>query len=211
MRPASIIERTVCALSGAEPSERCPATYTELFAADQPPLPAGLDLWQSVWVDTFAGLRASAACPNFAEQKSALNVSDPFAGKWILENPAGQAWAADNGFPPPVYFAPPEQCTAETALPIIEISAPREGETVTGLAPILGRAAATREFDHFVLDYGLSHDPQGWGGVTTPTTTPVEGPGKLADWNTSALPDGPVTLRLTVFRQGGGQAEVRGH
>ena len=209
VRPATIVERTICAVSGAEPSERCPARRTELFVGDQPPLPADQDVWQNVWVDTFTGLRASASCPNFAVQKFALNITDLSAINWILNDSEGRAWAGANGFEPPIYFTPQQECTAETPLPIVEISSPVEGQTVTGLVPIFGKAAATKEFDYYVIDFGLSHDPLGWGGVTTPTNRAVERTDKLADWDTASLPDGPATLRLVVFRQGGGQAEFR--
>ncbi len=38
-RPQGIVERVVCATSGAEPSEWCPSQRSEFFAADQLPLP----------------------------------------------------------------------------------------------------------------------------------------------------------------------------
>jgi hypothetical protein len=34
---------------------------------------------------------------------------------------------------------------------------------------------------------------------------------KLADWDGSGLPDGPVTLRILVFSRTGGSAEARVH
>ena len=38
-RPGGIVERIICAVSGTEPSNKCPVQRSELFAADQPPLP----------------------------------------------------------------------------------------------------------------------------------------------------------------------------
>lgn len=209
VRPGLIVDKIICAVSGTEPSEKCPDSRREIFAADQLPPPASEDLWQSVWIDTFTGLRASAFCPNFAEQKSAVNVTDPFAVRWILLDPAGQAWASEMGFEPPLYFTPPAECTQDTAVPILEVVSPSEGQSVTGLVTVIGKAAATKEFDRFVIEFGLSHDPIGWGAVTGPIFAPVEQTGKLAEWDTSALPDGPAALRLVVFHQGVGQAEVR--
>ncbi len=43
-RPAGIVDKVVCRLSGTEPSSSCGNQYTEIFAFDQPPLPPGQDL-----------------------------------------------------------------------------------------------------------------------------------------------------------------------
>ncbi|MEM5775981.1 MAG: penicillin-binding transpeptidase domain-containing protein, partial [Anaerolineaceae bacterium] len=66
-RPAGIVERVVCAFSGAEPSEWCPEQRTELFAYDQLPPNKDEDLWKRVTVDTWTGLRASAACSDYVD------------------------------------------------------------------------------------------------------------------------------------------------
>ena len=89
---------------------------------------------------------------------------------------------------------------------------PPEGGTIDA-APIqiLGQAGATADFDHYILDFGLSDNPEGWGSVQGPNTIAVRDTGKLADWDISDLPDGPVTLRIIVFSQSGGSAEARVH
>jgi hypothetical protein len=76
---------------------------------------------------------------------------------------------------------------------------------------ITGQANATKDFDHFILEYGLSHDPIGWGQLLGPTTVPLPETGHLADWDLNALPDGQVTLRIIVFNKSGGSAEARVH
>jgi hypothetical protein len=75
----------------------------------------------------------------------------------------------------------------------------------------VGQAGATADFDRYLLDYGLSHNPEGWGAVQESSTLPVVETGRLADWDLSGLPDGPVTLRLIVFSRSGGSAEARVH
>ncbi|MEP7359224.1 MAG: hypothetical protein ABI847_18375, partial [Anaerolineales bacterium] len=96
--------------------------------------------------------------------------------------------------------------------PILSFTFPAEGAQLPpGPIQILGQAAATANFDHYVLDYGLSDDPQGWGSVEGPNSNPVAETGRLADWDASALPDGPLTLRLIVFSNTGGSAEARVH
>ena len=39
--PSGIEQRTICTVSGTQPSQWCPSQRQEYFAADQPPLPAG--------------------------------------------------------------------------------------------------------------------------------------------------------------------------
>ena len=56
IRPGGIVERIICAVSGTEPSNKCPIQRSELFAADQPPLPKNQDLWKKVLIDTWTGL-----------------------------------------------------------------------------------------------------------------------------------------------------------
>ena len=75
-KPAGIVERVICAVSGTEASQWCPTQRNELFAADQLPTAKGYDLWQKASIDTWTGLLASAECPDFIADKMALNVKD---------------------------------------------------------------------------------------------------------------------------------------
>ena len=97
-RPDGIVDRVICALSGAEPSEWCPDERIEIFAADQPPLPKEKDLWQEVWIDTYTQLLASNECQDFAREKVGLDVTDPWARQWLKDDDDGKAWAEKNGF-----------------------------------------------------------------------------------------------------------------
>ena len=99
--PAGVIETVICEISGATPSQWCPRQRSELFAVDQPPLPADQDLWQKVYIDTWTGLRASPVCADFAEEKFVLNARDEWARKWVRRDPEGQFWAESMGFPRP--------------------------------------------------------------------------------------------------------------
>ena len=130
IRPGSIVERTICAISGTEPSEWCPEQRVELFAADQLPLPKDQDLWQQVYIDTWTGLRASAACSDFIKEQFVINVTDPFAKKWLRKDPQGQAWLKKNGFEPPLYFTPSRECRADDPRPILGFASPRNNDTI---------------------------------------------------------------------------------
>jgi penicillin-binding protein 1C len=211
-RPAGIVEIAICTVSGTEPSDWCPAHRIEFFASDQPPLPEDQDLWKTVWVDSYSLELASADCYDYPVEKLALNVSDPWARIWIEESRAGQAWARRQGFPAQdLFFLPDKVCTTESLRPIIEITQPIEGSTITTeSADIYGKAAATGEFKEWVLEYGEGYDPLSWTEIAR-STTPHEEPAKLTTWDTTEAPEVPLSLRLVVYNDFGGYAETRVH
>lgn len=220
-KPAGIVERNFCIISGAEPSEFCPADEIgqEIYAAAHSPLPKDLDLWQRAYIDPFTGLRQTADCAKFyqndqlqTQQQIVIGVSDPFAQKWLTEDPNGQTWAAAHNINAPIHWAPTANCTTDSPHPILSFSYPPEGVTLPPQSiQIAGQAAASADFDHYIVDYGLSQDPQGWGSVAGPTTNPVPDSGPLANFDMSSFHSGPVTLRIVVFSKSGGSAEARVH
>jgi membrane peptidoglycan carboxypeptidase len=210
--PAGVIQKLICTVSGAEPSKYCPSTRTEYFASDQPPAPADQDLWRDAYVDLFTGLRSSASCPNFYDQKLTVAISDPAARQWLIANPDGQAWAKAHGFPDPIVFYPDGECTADSPHPILQLSAPTNGQVVTDShLEIRGEAGATREFDHFTLEYALDSAPDKWIEVIPSSATPVVTQGKLADWDLSKIDNSWMTIRLTVYSHQGGKVELKVH
>jgi membrane peptidoglycan carboxypeptidase len=212
-RPASIIEVPICAVSGAEPSEWCPAHRVEFFAADQPPLPPELDLWRKVWIDGYSQELASAVCPDFAEEKLGLAVPDPWGRKWITEAEEGKAWAERMGFgeEEEIFFIPEATCDTDSPRPLLVITAPLQGSILSsGPIPIIGRAAATGDFLDWILEVGVGSDPNFWPDVAQ-SDVPVEQPAILLDWDPRNLPNGPVSLLLTVRSTSGGKASYRVH
>jgi hypothetical protein len=208
-KPAGVIERVVCAVSGTEPSQWCPEQRSEFFAADQPPLPADQDLWAKVTFDTWTGLRASAACgTDFRKEDYALNVTDPFAVKWIKEDSAGRAWAADLNFSDPVRFIPERECRADDPRPNLAISSPSEGQTInSSTLDIIGKASATANFESLVVDYGLGNDPVEWNRLYE-TGSPLDNPDKIFTWDIKDIPAGTVTLRFRMHSTQGGLADL---
>jgi hypothetical protein len=92
----------------------------------------------------------------------------------------------------------------------LSIVNPSEGTTLEpGQIQIVGQAAGTADFDRYRIEYGLSHDPQGWGVVQEDNPNAAPQVGTLANWDASGLPDGPVTVRVIVFSKSGGSAEYR--
>jgi penicillin-binding protein 1C len=211
-RPETIVERVICSVSGAEPSEWCPSQRIEFFAADRPPLPKEKDLWQKPWVDGYSLLLASPDCPDFAVQKLGLSVVDPWARKWLTEDDRGQDWAEDHGFEDTdLFFVPDQPCTRESPRPIVAITSPGEGAVIsTRPLAIAGRAAASADFEDWVLEYGIGNNPSAWPDLTR-SESDHENAAHLYDWNLAGLPNGPVTLKLTVRSRHGGKASVIVH
>ena len=130
-KPAAIVERVVCAVSGTEPSEWCPEQRTEYFASDQLPPSKDNDLWKKGLVDTWTDLWSSPACSTFTEERFAINVSDPFAQKWLKDSKEGQDWADKMGFTKPIFFSPSRECKATDPRPNLSFSNLTEGQTIT--------------------------------------------------------------------------------
>jgi membrane peptidoglycan carboxypeptidase len=227
IQPQSVTIANICAATGAAESDYCkvivdpkrpnePPVRSEFFAAGQPPLSADRDLVAKIFVDKFSGLRASEACnaqnPETAEEKTVVNTSDPFALEWLEKNEQGQKWAAILGITFPITPAPTALCDDKSARAIAVITSPSENQTLDGVIDVFGMAnVANGEFDHYTVDYGLSHDPGGWGFVSGDVPNPVVENGLLAKWDLSTLPDGPATIRVVVYDKAGHTSEFRVH
>jgi len=198
IKPAGVIERQVCTISGTEPSQGCPNQRNEYFVADQLPEPKSSDLWQKVNIDTWTGKLASAACPNFTDQKIALNVTDPWAVKWIKDTGQGKSWAEQVGFKDPIFFSPTKTCKESDSRPLLEFKSPEKDAVIqTNKIKIFGTAGATSNFDKFELSYGVGTDPSDWDELVS-GRDPINYPDELYEWDISEFPAGKVTLRLFV-------------
>jgi penicillin-binding protein 1C len=203
IRPAGIVDRVICAISGTEPSQWCPNQRGEIFAADQLPLPKEQDLWIRGLFDTWTGLRASPTCGDFTKEEFAINITDPWAIKWITETSQGQNWIESLGFEQPLLFAPPRECRSDDPRPILGIATPLDGQTITtSPVEIFGRADATADFRRYELSYGLGLDPVEWKLLKAEERV-IPQPEKIHTWDLEesfpdGLPTGPVSLRLKV-------------
>ncbi|MGQ0604803.1 MAG: transglycosylase domain-containing protein [Anaerolineales bacterium] len=218
-RPPTVVDAEICGVSGARPSEFCPGDlrFVERFSQNYPPPGPEQDLWRSSFVDPFTNLTMTADCAKDYQLEvleklgmKVINLKDPWARKWLTENPEGQEWAARLGFFTPIVWAPEGDCVADSPRPIMSIINPVEGAMLEpGQIQIIGQVAATRDFDRFRLEYGLSHDPEGWGVIVESNPNAVFDVNTLANWDAGGLPDGPVTVRVIVFNKAGGSAEYR--
>ncbi len=89
-----------------------------------------------------------------------------------------------------------------------EIRWPAERAVVGGLLSIQGSAAG-EGFVSYRLEYGTGEEPAEWLPLVE-SEVPVQA-GVLAQWDTTAVPDGLYTLRLQVFGQSGSANEVFVH
>lgn len=208
-RPPGIIDEVICALSGAKPSEWCPAQRSEIFSHDQPPLPKEQDLWREAWIDTYSLELASAECPDFAEEKLGISVHDPWAREWLKEDKKGKAWAEELGFEEDeVFFIPGELCTEDSPRPIIAFTDPNPGSLIfQSPLSVFGRAAGTSDFKDWILEYQDEEGPSGWPDLIK-SDSPFEQPEKLFDWDIRRIGNGRIILRLTVRSKRGGKASV---
>lgn len=210
--PIGIIDMVVCAISGTQPSQWCPSHRSERFAADQPPLPKEQDLWRKVMIDSYSMELASAECPDFAIEKLGLSINDPWGREWIEDDAAGRKWAKEMGFEDDdLFYIPEKSCSSNSPRPILALTDPSQGATITtSLLPIFGQASATANFQHWELHYGIGIDPVAWTRITRSGTSHDQ-PDQLTVWDLSDLPNGPVTLLLTVHSTNNGEAETRLH
>ncbi len=209
--PAGIIEKIICALSGTEPSAWCKEERLEYFAADQPPLPRGYDLWRKVALDTWTGLEASEDCEGFSHSQMVLRVDDPWARDW-LQTKDGKNWLESKGFPRNVTFAPNRECTKKDPRPRLEFTNLKEGQVISALPlDIFGIAAATDGFESWSLFYGVGETPSQWKELVHQNPQPVENAEKLYTLDSEDLPNGVITLRLHLDGKGERYADLKIH
>ncbi|HCB01908.1 MAG TPA: hypothetical protein DEP19_05945, partial [Anaerolineae bacterium] len=195
-RPQGIVDRVVCRLSGTEPSNMCRSEYTEVFAFDQLPLPPSQDLFRRIRIDLWTGYQASEACQGPSEEAIVMNVQDRWAREWFETN-QGRAWLDDNNLPEDAIIAPERDCRADDPQPEIEISLVDGQIIISPTLEIKGTANADANFRRWVLEYGVGDNPGSWN-LLAESNNPIEN-GTLHNWTIPNLPNGIITLRLTLI------------
>ncbi len=194
-RPAGIVDKVICSASGTEPSQWCKSKRTEVFASDQPPLPAGQDLRRQAVIDTWTGLEASNACDDFTDTEFVINVTDPWARKWF-NTKDGRNWLDDNNFSVPPVYAPERECNSGDPRPTLKINV-NDGDVLSqSILTITGTADATGGFKSWKLEFSLGSHPNAWTTLAQ-GNQPVKND-LMFNWDLSNLPSGDIALHLYV-------------
>ncbi|MCD4737751.1 MAG: hypothetical protein K8R89_00635, partial [Anaerolineae bacterium] len=199
-RPQGIVEREVCALSGAEPSSYCPERESDIFSQDNLPPDSTRDWFQRVEIDSHTGKRANQFCRTNITEKVMLvldEVQDAAGREWLRQ------WAAEHGYE----VAPQEYCTTSAESEQVRLLRPQEGAEVYGVVEIFGTVALPN-LARFELTYGYSDHPEAWGWVGGPYNTPANNE-KLVLWDTEGLEIHSYTLRLVAYTTDNQQFEDR--
>jgi len=194
-RPPGIVEKEICADTGAEPSEFCPQKIKEVFAENQLPLGPEHDLHRPQCPDAPPGV-ALFGYPN----------ADAFVRAWAT-SPEGQKWAQAKGV-----LLVPSDCSSTPGVAVgpvaINITSPAEGAAASGNVVIVGTISGA--LDHYEVTWGRGQGDGNWEWISGPHLTPVEN-GPLAEWNVTDLPPGEYTLRIVAYAKQGGTTEARVH
>jgi penicillin-binding protein 1C len=211
-RPTGIIDRTICSLSGTEPSEQCPDQRLEVFAFDQPPLSKENDLWQQMDLDTWTGLKSSGECPGFNKEMLTLFITDPWGIRWVIQNEQGENWALDHGFTRPIIITPARECRSSDSHPIIQVKNLAEGQVISSSSlDLMGTVNATADFDYFSIAFETSSFPGKWIPLVDQNHTPIKNPSKIFSWDLTLIQAGNITLKIYIHNKQGGYAERKIH
>ncbi len=207
-RPAGIIERVICSVSGTEPSKYCPSQRSEYFAADQPPLAVEEDLWEEVVIDTWTNKLWSDDCLGNDLEKLGIHVDDPWAIRWLQDNKKGQNWAKEMGLTRKPYVINEENvCSSGDSRPINEFGSPRAGDVIiTSPLEIFAKVDATSGFEGARLEYGPGKSPAQWE-ILEVIDDPIPAMTNILSWDIRDLPPGWITLRLYLIGLGDAYAD----
>jgi penicillin-binding protein 1C len=210
--PSGIEQHTICSVSGVQPSQWCPSQREEYFSADQPPLPPEEDLWRQVQYDTWTGLLASPECTSdYIDEHMAINVTEPWARKWIRNDETGQQWARDMGFGE-IFFVPDRKCNGSDPRPQLQFVGLQDGQTISQSSlDITIQAKATGGFHSWSLDWSSNAAPDNRKTLLGNIKTQVQTPTKVYSWDLSGMPNGQINLRLYMQGDGGHFADKNIH
>ncbi|MBV6450589.1 MAG: Monofunctional biosynthetic peptidoglycan transglycosylase [Anaerolineales bacterium] len=198
--PPGITERIICAVSGAEPSKWCKGGQrSEFYASDQLPLPASQDLLRQTEIDTWTGLIAGNACPDFDKEELVMNVKDEWARKW-LRTGDGRDWLESHDMPRNPFFAPDRECSADDPRPILEFSNLNDNDVITETKLVIkGVIDVTKgDFTGWRLEVGAGDDPDDWTTLAQGANK-IESNGEIFTWDLKDVTNNKITLRIYLL------------
>ncbi len=198
--PQTVGPITICADYGSADFADCPAASRkqEMFFAPNPPIPAE-QIVKVLKVDQFSGLVANQYCPDYTTTKVYMANLDETALNWLNTTGAGQAWATAHKLTIPVTPAPTQQCDQTTPRPVVKITNPQQGQTVSGLIQVMG-SVNVPNFSRYQLELAQSARPDVTAKLGDPIRSqPTADNSFLSGWDTNNVPDGQYNLRLTAY------------
>ncbi len=201
--PAGLVQAEVCNESGLVPTESCPADHrhSEIFLTNQAPTQFD-DVWVKLAVDPTTGMLADPNCaPEFVEER----VFARLHADGLLPYERIRDWGAAHGFPvPPAEISP---CTGNPDQPDPEpfsarVNRPNEGEQVSGIVPVNGRARLPNG-GSWIVEAGRN------GQWVTLATGSGEAQGRLAEFDANSFGEGELDIRLTVTNEWGQPTEAK--
>ena len=202
--PSGIVSQTVCAISGTEPSQFCPAYLNDFFAYFQPPLPSSEDLWKKTRINTWTGLIPNEYCASNVIETMTLNVKDIWAQRWILSTPEGNNWVSSLNMPGSFqnqnfFFTPQKSCSPQDSEPAISFTNIVDGMQIQNAAQeIFGIVNASGGIQSISLEFGEGRNPSEWFVITNGIRQPFYYPEKIGTWQLGGIENGEYTLRIYV-------------
>jgi len=182
-RPANVITREVCKLSGLLPTPECPEKIQASFVPEDFPNRPD-DLYRREDVCKVNGKLATDLVPANARESRV----------YVVFSPPDTDWGPRNGYPAP----PAQRCDdVYKGVKVAEIDAPNPETPVSGTVQVIG-SAMLDDFHHLDLEVGAGPNPTVWSKITDGRTEGVDR-ALLGVWDTSRFPPGRYTLRLAVY------------
>jgi membrane carboxypeptidase/penicillin-binding protein PbpC len=210
-QPENVVEAEICIPSGMLKSDLCGLASKDLFVKDD--VPEEEDTWwRRVRIDVRNNRLAADRTPaRYVDERVMLVLPED----WLGNKPEAELtpeekeqrdrileWAAALK----ITVAPTQESDGSGSVPGGEdgdddapaiIYSPSNGDTLRrGITEISGRAAVD-DFELYTMEFGAGTNPVEWTNiVTVPFQREI---GVLAVWDTTNLPAGEYTLRLTVY------------
>jgi len=205
--PGNLQRLDVCGITGTVMSAQCPGTArNELFAANHAPPPAELGLVVVAAVNTWTGQRANSFCSNLEDttQRTFINTTDPYVLNY-LQTTEGRSLAQRLGLGGTVAALPTAECDQNYQPANVVINAPTPGQSLMGQVQVLGQVTAQADFNRYTVEIAPSGSQSFIALPGFPTSTQQPNPGSiLATWDTTLVPSGSYTLRVTAVSTNGG-------
>ena len=131
IKPAGVIERVICSVSGTEPSQWCPTNEASIFQPTNCLFQKDMISGKKRVLIPGLGILASVECSGFAEEKTALNVTEKWGVRWIKETDQGKNWASSIGFKDPIFFTPSKSCIQGDSRPLLSFASLDDGQVIT--------------------------------------------------------------------------------